>query len=201
MSTTLALGRFSAVIARGLLQILSEDRGLHIVGRDLDHPALESIVVQQATQVAIVDELIAPSTLRRLRAAGPAIGLIVLADRPTPAYGMRLFGFGANACLAKDISASDLLTTIRLAAEGKYVLAPIAPRPAGPGPIAAVVPLTPREQDVVELLRLGRSNAEIALALHISVETVRSHAAHIYQKLGVCTRRDLLGAEISVNSR
>ena len=51
--------------------------------------------------------------------------------------------------------------------------------------------LTPREADVLELLQEGRSNAEIAVALHVGVETVRTHARNIYRKLGVRTRRDL----------
>jgi DNA-binding NarL/FixJ family response regulator len=193
MSTTIALGRFGAVISRGLRQILSEGDSLRVLAVELDNVALEAIVVQQGPQVAILDEAVAPAMLRRLRAADPGIGLIVLAYRPTPAYGMRLLGFGANACLAKDISASDLLTTIRLAAEGKYVLAPIAGRAESATELTAVVPLTPREEEVLELLRIGWSNGEIALALHVSIETVRTHAAHIYQKLGVRTRRDLMG--------
>ena len=51
--------------------------------------------------------------------------------------------------------------------------------------------LTAREAEVLELLRTGRSNAEIAAALHVSIETVRTHARHVYRKLGVGTRREL----------
>ena len=41
------------------------------------------------------------------------------------------------------------------------------------------------------LLRQGHSNAQIALALHVGVETVRTHARNIYRKLGVSSRREL----------
>jgi len=51
--------------------------------------------------------------------------------------------------------------------------------------------LTPREADVLELLQQGRSNAQIAMALNVGVETVRTHARNIYRKLGVKTRREL----------
>jgi DNA-binding CsgD family transcriptional regulator len=51
--------------------------------------------------------------------------------------------------------------------------------------------LTPREAEVLDLLRSGRSNAEIAQTLHVSIETVRTHARRIYRKLGVKTRREL----------
>ena len=44
---------------------------------------------------------------------------------------------------------------------------------------------------MLELLQLGRSNAEIAMALSVGIETVRTHARSIYRKLGVRTRREL----------
>jgi Bacterial regulatory proteins, luxR family len=44
---------------------------------------------------------------------------------------------------------------------------------------------------VLPLLQLGRSNAQIAVALQVGVETVRTHARNIYGKLGVSSRRDL----------
>jgi DNA-binding CsgD family transcriptional regulator len=43
----------------------------------------------------------------------------------------------------------------------------------------------------MELLRSGRSNAEIAHTLHVSIETVRTHARRVYRKLGVGSRREL----------
>jgi DNA-binding CsgD family transcriptional regulator len=51
--------------------------------------------------------------------------------------------------------------------------------------------LTHREAQVMELLQAGRSNAEIAHTLQISIETVRTHARRVYRKLGVSTRREL----------
>jgi DNA-binding CsgD family transcriptional regulator len=51
--------------------------------------------------------------------------------------------------------------------------------------------LTKREGEVLPLLQQGRSNAQIALALQVGVETVRTHARNIYRKLGVSSRREL----------
>jgi DNA-binding CsgD family transcriptional regulator len=66
---------------------------------------------------------------------------------------------------------------------------PAAESDGGPPPGPDV--LTPREAEVMELLQSGRSNAEIAHTLHVSIETVRTHARRIYRKLGVKTRREL----------
>jgi DNA-binding NarL/FixJ family response regulator len=51
--------------------------------------------------------------------------------------------------------------------------------------------LTAREAEVLQLLQEGLSNAQIAHALSIGIETVRTHARNIYRKLGISTRRDL----------
>lgn len=59
-------------------------------------------------------------------------------------------------------------------------------RYAGLGPAASE--LTPREQEVAELLRQGHSNSEIAASLYISQATVKVHLRHIYEKLGVANR-------------
>ena len=68
----------------------------------------------------------------------------------------------------------------------------VLPSDADPGYEASgPTPLTPREADVLELLQAGSANAEIATTLHVSVETVRTHARNIYRKLGVSSRREL----------
>ncbi len=112
----------------------------------------------------------------------------MLANNPSAAECRQMLAFGATACLAKSTQARDVLHAIHLASRGLHVLPPAGVdlhEPAGPEL------LTPREADVLELLQSGRSNGEIAQALHVSVETVRTHARRVYRKLGVRTRREL----------
>jgi DNA-binding CsgD family transcriptional regulator len=66
---------------------------------------------------------------------------------------------------------------------------------------ARLVSLTPREREVFEGLSRAESNAEIALDLQISVETVHTHVANIRRKLGVRSRRDLIGITIRSHTR
>jgi DNA-binding NarL/FixJ family response regulator len=101
-----------------------------------------------------------------------------------------MLAFGATACLSKETQGRDILNAVHLASRGLHVLPRTArefARSQGPGADM----LTPREADVLELLQSGRSNAQIAMALHVGVETVRTHARNIYRKLGVKTRREL----------
>lgn len=87
---------------------------------------------------------------------------------------------------------------------GDYVVKPFAPdellarvasllRRRAPGPARAPI-LTPREQEVFELLARGLANAEIARRLVISPKTVGTHIAHIYEKLGARSRVEALTA-------
>jgi len=59
-----------------------------------------------------------------------------------------------------------------------------------------VASLTPREVEVLEYLSRGQSHAEIAHALQLGVETIRTHSAHIRGKLGVRSKRELIGLTI-----
>lgn len=57
-------------------------------------------------------------------------------------------------------------------------------------------PLSPREQEVLRLLGAGRSNKEIARALHLSENTVKTHLAKLYAKLGVGRRTEALAVAL-----
>jgi two-component system, NarL family, response regulator NreC len=57
--------------------------------------------------------------------------------------------------------------------------------------------LSERETDVLRLIALGHTNAEIAEKLYISVRTVETHRAHIQQKLGVSSRAELVQSALS----
>ena len=144
--------------------------------------------------MAVLDEsvVIDPKALTRLRAVQPTIGLVVLAHAPTRGYGARLLRTGGT-CLSKDADAKDIITTIHLAAKGTHMLVNLTER-------AKSRPLTAREEEVFEHLRRSKSYAEVAAALCISVETVRTHAAQIRRKLGVASRADLIGLPKQVSS-
>jgi DNA-binding NarL/FixJ family response regulator len=187
---TVALGRFEDIVGRGLRTLIENDAALELVAsgipRDQFAPALEAY----KPNVAILNfgSLQSASELRDLHRMHPDTRLIVLANRPTTTEVRQMLSFGATACLSKSSEERDVLHAIHLASRGLHVLPPADSQSYSPsGPEL----LTPREADVLELLQAGRSNAEIAEALHIGIETVRTHARRIYSKLGVTTRREL----------
>jgi DNA-binding NarL/FixJ family response regulator len=188
---SIVIGRFEDLIARGLRSLIAEDGNIEVLANDVELDALEATLSEHEPKVAIVNfgSLRTPVQVNRLHTGHPETRLLVLANRPTPAECNQMLAFGATACLSKETEARDILNAIHLASRGLHVLprttTDFTPEPLGPEL------LTPREADVLEHLQAGRSNAEIALALSVSVETVRTHRRNIYRKLGVRTRREL----------
>ncbi|MEU1511335.1 response regulator transcription factor [Streptomyces sp. NPDC005811] len=109
---------------------------------------------------------------------------------------------GACGFLLKDSGPTLLAEAVRAAAAGDSLVSPsvtvrllrhlTAPQPpaAAPRP-AAAEPLTDRELDVVRLVALGRTNAEIAAGLYVSLSTVKTHLSSVQLKLGARNRVEI----------
>jgi DNA-binding NarL/FixJ family response regulator len=192
---TVALTRFEDLVNRGLRAFIEEDDTLSLVATDVELSSLGGVLRDMNPSVAILNfgSLRTPADVHRLHAAHPATRLLVLANRPSATEANQMLAFGATACLSKETQARDVLNAIHLASRGLHVLPRVT---QGNGAVADAQPigpelLTPREADVLEHLQMGRANAEIANALHVGIETVRTHRRNIYRKLGVKTRREL----------
>jgi DNA-binding NarL/FixJ family response regulator len=107
---------------------------------------------------------------------------------------------GASGFLLKDVLPDDLVTAIRVVAAGEGLLAPtvtrrlitaFAERPA-PRPPARLDGITGREREVLTLIARGRSNAEIAADLHLSLTTVKTHVGRLLVKLRARDRVQLV---------
>lgn len=189
---TVAVARFEDLVSRGLRALIEEDPTLSIVAADIEGQALEGVLLDERPRVAILNfgSLRSTADVHRLHTTYAATRFLVLANRPTAAEANQLLAFGATACLSKETQGRDILNAIHLASRGLHVL-PRRTETAAPLTTTGPELLTPREADVLEHLQDGRSNAEIANALCVGIETVRTHRRNIYRKLGVRTRREL----------
>jgi DNA-binding NarL/FixJ family response regulator len=105
---------------------------------------------------------------------------------------------GASGFLLKDSEPDELLRAVRVVAEGEALLAPsitrrlienfVETRPRATSGRTALNSLTDREREVLRLIALGRSNAEIAGELFIAEQTTKTHVSRILQKLGLRDR-------------
>ncbi|MBA2515047.1 MAG: response regulator transcription factor [Solirubrobacterales bacterium] len=189
---TVAIARFEDLLALGLRTLLQGDPSVDIVAADIAPGRLDVVLRAHRPRVLILDvgRLRDLAQVRELSVAHPQTRLVLLGQGLSSAESGQLLAFGASACLAKDTQARDVQNAIHLASRGLQLMPLGAQEPDGP-PICDPL-LTHREGDVLLLLRQGQSNAQIALALQVGVETVRTHARSIFRKLGVSSRRALI---------
>ena len=199
--------RFEDLVELGLRSVLEGAPSVELVRAGVPQHMLATALAEHEPDIAFVnfDSLTGAAELRALHATRPQTRLVVLGNRLALAEANQLVALGASACLSTDTEARDILSAIHLASRGLKLVPQAAGRPhpgergASSGSAPTMEPpapplpdmLTPREAQVVGLLRDGASNGEIAQQLGISIETVRTHARHIYRKLGVRSRREL----------
>jgi two-component system, LuxR family, secretion system response regulator SsrB len=192
---TVVAGQFEDLVAIGLRELISEDPNIELVGGAVPIAEIGDAIEKHSPAVALLNFGSLPSavTVHQLHQAHPDTRIIVLANRPSAAEANQMLSFGAAACISKETQGRDIINAIHLASRGMHVLPRAAASQSLDGGAGLHGPdlLTPREADVLELLQEGMTNAQIALALSIGVETVRTHARNIYRKLGVSSRRDL----------
>jgi DNA-binding NarL/FixJ family response regulator len=188
---TVATARFGDLLGTGLRQILADDRTVRLVATDVALEALDE--VRPAVLVLPFDVPGGAGAVRRLRVDYPGTRLVLLGHSPGSFACREMLSAGASACVGTTTEARDIVNAVHLAARGLHLLPPFEPEAARPSAAPGVLPdpITPREADVLEHLKAGRTNAQIALALCIGVETVRSHARSIYRKLGVSSRHEI----------
>ncbi|HEX6418238.1 MAG TPA: response regulator transcription factor [Acidimicrobiales bacterium] len=189
------------VVRQGLRAFL-EARGHEVVGEAADGDAAVRLVREARPDVLLTD-LVMPGTdgieaIRRLRADGPAVRILVLtsfsgADQVIPAIQA-----GADGYLLKDAGPAALDEAIRAVHRGDPMLAPeaaavVMARVAGDPPRAAtphpdLARLTPREREVLAGLGRGLSNRELAGELYVSDKTVKTHVSSLLAKLRLADR-------------
>jgi DNA-binding NarL/FixJ family response regulator len=106
----------------------------------------------------------------------------------------RAISAGARAYLFKDATREDILTAIRIIANGGLYVPPVVGRKAEE--LRNATELTTRERGVLVWLARGSSNEQIGGALKISTETVKSHVKNILSKLGLASRSEVVAASL-----
>jgi len=169
---TVVAGKFEDLTAIGLRVLIEEDPNLELAARDVPLRDLEQVVAKHSPAVVLLNlgAMNGPHDLLALTQDVRDARILVLANRPTAAECTQLLSFGATGCLSKETEARDVINAIHLASRGMHVL----PRSAAAGGGVERLgmegtDLTAREAEVLELLQDGRTNSEIAEALHIGI--------------------------------
>jgi two-component system, NarL family, response regulator NreC len=197
---TIVLADDHAVVRSGLRMVLEREPGFEVVSEAGDADAALRTVLGHKPSVLVLD-LNMPGTLSSLDAiprvaeVSPDTRVVVLTMQEDPEFARRSLRAGAAAYVLKEAADDELVDAVRsVAAGGTYLnprlgamLAAAPPEPSGPPD-----DLTERELEVLRLIALGHTNAEIAQSLFLSVRTVETHRAHIQRKLSRSTRAELV---------
>lgn len=185
------------VVADGVATMLSFESDMEVIEIVTSGEDLIEAVERHRPDVALVDvNLIGMDGLaavREIEARGiptRTMALTMFTDHDTVT---RAVAAGVAGYLPKNVRREELVQAVRAVAAGKGFLHPDVTRPflerVGPMAMhAGIQPLSKREQEVLEQLATGRSTKEIADALGLGDETVKSHLSRIYQKLKATDR-------------
>jgi DNA-binding NarL/FixJ family response regulator len=183
------------VVRRGLRVLLELEDGIEVAGEAGDGATALALAAERAPDVILLDLKLPGqdglSVLTELRARGSTARVLVLTSATEPASASLAVRSGATGVLYKDVDPDALVRAIRSVHDGHLLLAPEA---AGALVHSAglawggIDALTRREREVLAELAKGRSNREIARALHVSEKTVKAHVSAVLAKLGVQDR-------------
>jgi two-component system, NarL family, response regulator NreC len=186
-----------AVVRRGLRQLLDAEEGLEVVAEASDLEAARRYVRGHHPSVLVLDLNLpeGPSlpAIPELRAEFPDTQIVVLTMQNEAAYAREALGSGALGYVLKEAAEAELVEAVRRAAVGDSYLNPrLGARVAAEPPPGLPDGLSEREVEVLRLIALGHTNAEIGQELFLSVRTVETHRAHIQQKLRLGSRSELV---------
>jgi two-component system response regulator NreC len=189
------------VVRSGLRLLLDAEQGFEVVAEASNVDGARRYVHGHHPDVLVLDlNMPGGSSLEAIpviREQSPGTQIVVLTMQQEPAFAREALGAGALGYVLKEAADEELVEAVRRAAAGESYLNPrlgariaAAPPPGPPGG------LSERETDVLRLIALGHTNAEIAEQLYLSVRTVETHRSHIQQKLALSTRAELVGYAI-----
>lgn len=194
------LAEDQALVRDGLCALLELEGGFAVRAVNNGKQALAA-AAEEAPDIAVLDvrmpEMDGVVCTRELRKRYPRLPILILTTFDERALVQRCLEAGASAYLLKDIEPGQLATAIRLLVAGERLI---------PGDLARAIlkeqgerreqeaettvseALTPRQEEVLQLIAAGLSNGEIAEKLYLSEGTVKNTVSEIYARLGVRDR-------------
>jgi DNA-binding NarL/FixJ family response regulator len=186
-----------ALVRSGFRMILDAEADVEVVGEAGDGDNAATLVPVLRPDVVLMDvrmpEVDGIEATRRIVASGSEARVIVLTTYDADEYVFAALRAGASGFLLKDVRPVELLEAIRVVARGDALLAPSVTRrllerltedlPEAEPPPVDLGELTERELEVLRLVALGLSNAEIAARLVVSEATVKTHVSSVLRKL------------------
>jgi len=200
---TIMLAEDHVVVRESIRRSLEAHPNFTVLGEASDGEEAVRLAARLKPDVIVMDismpHLNGIEATRQIKAAHPSIAILILTAYDYEQYIFSLLSAGAAGYLLKDISSRELIEAIETVHRGESVLHPLVARKVldrfrsakgdTTGEQGTDI-LTDREMGVLKMAATGKSNNLIAEDMHISVHTVESHLAAIFNKLGVGSRTE-----------
>jgi len=202
MKIKILLADDQAMVRAGLRMILEAESDLQVIGEAEDGVRATTLVHNLKPDVVLMDIQMPvmnglEATRRIVQETEGASRVLILTTFERDDYIFEALRSGASGFILKNAPPEDLVTAVRVIAEGNGLLAPsitrriiseFANRPVRPPIKNEVEHLTEREIEVLKLIAKGKTNAEIANELVVSEATVKTHVSNLLTKLGLRDR-------------
>ena len=191
------------VVRSGLSTVLSVYDDLQLVGEAGDGEEAIRLCERLQPDVILMDLLMPKmdgvTAIKAIKTRWPQIQIIALTSFKEKEYVEGALKAGANGYLLKDVSAQELINSVRRAVAGQPSLSPEAARVLMKNVSEPAQPhqdMTGRELEILALMVQGLSNNEIAERLIVSQSTVKFHVSNILSKLGVTGRTEAVALAV-----
>ncbi len=200
------------IVREGLKSLINHEEDFEVIAEAASGRACLEILQTTLPDIVLMDlkmpGISGIESTRLIKTEYPQIKLILLTNYDDEEYVLEAIKAGADGYVLKDVKKGDLIEILRKNIQDQAFIDPNVTRrlfdhlknamppelPASDRPI-----LTQRELEVLTHLAEGLSNKEIADALFISLDTVKSHLKRIYQKLGAQNRSH--AAKLAIQKR
>lgn len=187
------------IVRSGMRMLLSGSRFFELVGEATTGAETLVRCEQLRPDVLLLDlrlpDLPAATICTRVRERHPGTAIVILTSYEEEMVIRGCLKAGASGCLFKDVSEQNLLAALMQIAHGRQVIDPRVAGAARRGaPAETGSALSDRERDVLTELARGLTTAEIAGALNLSANTVKTHLRGLFRKLGAHNRVQALSA-------
>lgn len=205
MTIQLILADDQPLVRAGLRMLIAQTPDIDVTGEAGTGTEAVQLAKDTSPDVVVMDIRMPGmggiEATRLITAGATPTRVLVLTTFDDDDYVYGALGAGASGFLVKDMALDDILTAIRVVASGDAIIAPgvtrrligqFAAQPSPGHKPRELTGITDREREVLKLVGLGMSNAEVAAALHITAGTAKTHVARLLAKLAARDRVQLV---------
>jgi DNA-binding NarL/FixJ family response regulator len=201
MRTRILVADDHGIVRAGIKLLLERQQDLDVVAEASDGVEAVEQAIGSRPDLCILDvgmpRMTGLQAARAIRSHVPDTRVLMLSMHDDEHYLFEALKAGASGYVLKREADQDLVGAVRAVGRGEAFLTNAAERSIirrwmADGSHGPVVPLTPREEEVVKLIAEAHTNAKIAKILHLAEKTVESHRANVLRKLGMRDRVELV---------